>query len=240
MFPPTRFDNEPVETHGEAIIAKAALTYVPGVTPVEAGQLIATVGLSGSAAATYAAHHAILEDLRFTKEVFTNADELGKPEYKNALSRALIFSGLVAYGRCYRSGVRDRLSIEAVTSAIPGFDTTVHEYLLSVRDKHVAHSVNEYEKYTPVAAVRIAPDNTISDGYAIGVVLNLEIGVSRRVLLAAMEMIDGIVAYLEQRLAAEGVSLHQNFAARLAQGETFEIVPLMTPSNRVNVGKRRP
>lgn len=49
-----------------------------------------------------------------------------------------------AYGRCFNEGVRERLPHTLLNSA-PSAVRATHDYLIDLRNKHVAHSVNEYE-----------------------------------------------------------------------------------------------
>lgn len=49
-----------------------------------------------------------------------------------------------AYGRCFNEGVRKKLPHSVLNSAPDGEQAT-HEYLVDLRNKHVAHSVNEFE-----------------------------------------------------------------------------------------------
>ncbi|MDI1341288.1 hypothetical protein [Polaromonas sp.] len=49
-----------------------------------------------------------------------------------------------AYGRCFNNGVRERMPATPIDSA-PAEVRATHEFLVDLRNKHVAHSVNEYE-----------------------------------------------------------------------------------------------
>ena len=55
-------------------------------------------------------------------------------------------ASLVAYARCFRSGIRKGLD-DSIFSTLPGDAKQVHEYFLDVRDKHIAHSVSPFEQH---------------------------------------------------------------------------------------------
>jgi hypothetical protein len=61
------------------------------------------------------------------------------------LYEALSGAAVVRYGRCFKSGVRDRLP-ELALDAAPEVLKDTHEFVLDLRDKHVAHSVNPFEE----------------------------------------------------------------------------------------------
>ena len=61
----------------------------------------------------------------------------------DALSSAIA----IAYGRCFNKGVRAPLPASVFDMAHDDIRQT-HEYLLMLRNKHIAHSVNAYESNT--------------------------------------------------------------------------------------------
>lgn len=58
-------------------------------------------------------------------------------------SYGLWFAALICYGRCFGSGVRHvgQVGIDS----LEGDEIQEHKYLLTLRDKHIAHAVNGYE-----------------------------------------------------------------------------------------------
>jgi hypothetical protein len=131
-------------THGEAFSAECSFTWInPG--PIEAGESIVPVKLTSDAARTFAAMHLILGDLEFAEECLKAADDLGIPDNSNLHSKALIFSGVVVYARCFKSGVRGFTLVPSdLTAKGAPFDDNIHQYLIAMRDKHIAHSVNDF------------------------------------------------------------------------------------------------
>jgi hypothetical protein len=71
----------------------------------------------------------------------------------DALSTAIA----VRYARCFTTGVRARLSDEALAGLSDDL-RSLHAYLLVVRNKHVAHSVNALEENHVTIHVREPPD----------------------------------------------------------------------------------
>jgi hypothetical protein len=93
------------------------------------------------------------------------ADLLGVIDYCNHLPthnpveapHFLVWEGLssaavVRYARCFGLGARDPLPSDILTSA-PEDLRKAHEYFLAIRNKHVAHSVNDFEENEVVAQV---------------------------------------------------------------------------------------
>lgn len=73
---------------------------------------------------------------------------------------ALSTATAVAYGRCFATGVRGRLN-----SLVPEMPDQplreLHDFLIALRNKHVAHSVNAFEENS--VGVHISSDYTSSD-----------------------------------------------------------------------------
>lgn len=61
------------------------------------------------------------------------------------LWEGLCSAAVVRYARCFASGVRERLPQSLVEDADPKL-RAFHEYIIELRNKHVAHSVNPFEE----------------------------------------------------------------------------------------------
>jgi hypothetical protein len=89
---------------------------------------------------------AIFQDLTFCVACCDRAIEsLGADTKDLVLIRALWTAALVAYARCFASGVRFGLSPD-LFDHFAGDPHAAHEYYLDLRNKHIAHSVNAYEQ----------------------------------------------------------------------------------------------
>jgi hypothetical protein len=63
---------------------------------------------------------------------------------------------LIRYGRCFKGGVRTAFLIPPEwIAALPAELRHAHADFLALRDKHIAHSVNDWELNIPVARVRV-------------------------------------------------------------------------------------
>jgi hypothetical protein len=58
---------------------------------------------------------------------------------------ALSTAACISYARCFASGVRVPLDLALLETATSEF-RTLHEFVLNLRNKHVAHSVNSFEE----------------------------------------------------------------------------------------------
>lgn len=85
-------------------------------------------------------------DLVFGKQAIERLLTLRSGDEADSLTvRSLYYSTLVAYARCFRSGVRTRLD-PSIYSELPGDPLGFHEFLINTRNKLIAHSVNSYEE----------------------------------------------------------------------------------------------
>lgn len=66
-------------------------------------------------------------------------------------------SAVISYARCFGTGVR--LSLKA--HDVPERAREFHDYVLDLRNKHIAHSVNDHEVGTVAALVDSNPDSDI-------------------------------------------------------------------------------
>src|SRR5258707_9755965 len=73
---------------------------------IEAGEFTAPGRIDSELGQEYAALSMIRSDLKFAGECFVSARKLGVPNSAEVLSKALIFSGVVAYARPFVTGVR--------------------------------------------------------------------------------------------------------------------------------------
>lgn len=232
-------DIHDISTQGEAFSSDFSFTWInPG--PIAAGESIAPARLSSVAARVFAALHLILGDLAFAEECLKAADDIGIPDNNNLHSKALIFSGVVGYARCFKSGVRAlTLTPADLHSKGAPFNDEIHEYLIAMRDKHVAHSVNDFEQCEPVAIVIRKPGVGWRDGSGIGVVKKQSIGISRALVQKAVAHINALREFLEKELPAQRTSLHAEFQANFRETGKWEMAPIMKLSDRSRIAERR-
>lgn len=88
----------------------------------------------------------IINDLRFVIACCARLrDELGDGDADSLVIQALWSSSVTTYARCFKDGKRLGLK----RSDVEGFDGTgalaLHQWIMDMRNKHVAHSVNPFE-----------------------------------------------------------------------------------------------
>lgn len=232
-------DMHDISTQGEAFSSEFSFTWInPG--PIEAGEAMAPAKLTSQAARIFAALHLILGDLAFAEECLKAANEIGIPDDKNLHSKALTFSGVVGYARCFKSGVRSlTLSPDDLHGRGAPFDDEIHAYLIALRDKHVAHSVNDFEQCESVAIVIGRPGVKWRDGSAIGIVKKQSIGISKVIVQRAVYHINALRSFLEAELPAQRVALHADFLTSFQETGKWEMAPIMKLSDRSKVAERR-
>ena len=52
----------------------------------------------------------------------------------------------IKYGRCFKGGIRDETSKEILENLSPE-DLELHQFAIDIRDKYIAHSVNDFEAH---------------------------------------------------------------------------------------------
>ncbi len=88
---------------------------------------------------------AIFRDLKFVREALQRLLTLSDENSEDGvLIQSYWTAALIAYARCYATGVRFGLR-EDILQRREGA-TEVHEFVKGLRDKHVAHSVNPFEQ----------------------------------------------------------------------------------------------
>jgi hypothetical protein len=111
--------------------------------------------------------------------------------------------------------------------------------LIALRDKHVAHSVNDFEKCDAIAVMIGKPGSVWRDGSGIGVVKKQTVGISRALVRKAIAHINTLRQFLESQLPAQRVALHAEFQAKLAKTGKWEMAPIMKLSDCSKVAERR-
>jgi hypothetical protein len=128
----------------------------PGIN--EQGQLLRQV--STDKARVFADAVSVEADLTFALEALTAFAAEGERETTNqTTARALFVSALVAYSRCFGSGIRHgyRIGEERIAEIGDGA-LDFHLHLRALRDKHIAHSVNAFEQ-TLVGVILAPPES---------------------------------------------------------------------------------
>lgn len=229
----------PAVAEGERITAVLSITWIaPG--PIAAGEEIVPARIGTDKARGYGALHLIARDMAFAAECFNRADALGLPQATNVESRALIGAGTVAYARGFKSGVRVSLDSDLLAAACPSFDRALHDYLVDLRDKHIAHSVNAFESAEAVAVMVGRPDAGWRDGSGVGVTVTHTVGITRALVRRALRHFAHLRSYLDREMERLRPEVYADFARALAETGKWEMAPMVVLTDRSKVGKRRP
>jgi hypothetical protein len=195
--------------------------------------------VSGDLANRYAALHLILGDLAFSSDCLKEAAKLGVPDDQSVHSKALIFAGVVAYGRCFTSGVRDlKLDPDDLTARAKSFDEEIHAYLYDLRNKHIAHSVNDFEGCEPAGIIVGRSESGWRAG-GVGVVLMQGVGLSLKLLNRAVAHIDAMRAFLKNEVVQLRPKVYEVFRAEFEATGKWEMVPALRMPSREKIGERR-
>lgn len=85
-------------------------------------------------------------DMRAVVEVCERLDALDDiSKFDVVLWEALSGAAVIRYGRCFKQGVRHYLPVKALLAAPRELQET-HSFIIALRDKHIAHSVNPFEE----------------------------------------------------------------------------------------------
>lgn len=211
------------------------------LTRIEAGELIAPAKIDSEAGRKYAALQLILADLSFALECFKEADKLGLPDSANLHSKALIFSAVVAYARPFMTSVRE-IRLDQTFFAGEGgqgFDVKLHDYLVAVRNKHVAHSVNEFERCEATGVMVGSSDHSKWRPAGVGFTQHSIIGLSRSIVEQSIGQLSNMLAALTAEIERRRIALFQDFREKFEQDGKWEMAPMFRFPARDNAPKRR-
>jgi hypothetical protein len=76
--------------------------------------------------------------------------EPDEPLLGTTLKEALCSAALIRYGRSFNSGIRAKIP-EDIIASLPVEQQEAHQYFENLRNKWIAHSVNDFEENTVVA-----------------------------------------------------------------------------------------
>ncbi|WP_375285271.1 hypothetical protein [Marinicauda pacifica] len=115
----------------------------------------------------------IENDLRLVRQLVELTEFVGGylTTTLNVRNKAAVTSALVHYRRIFTSGVRQKL----LKSDIPASWIALHDEVIAVTDKHVAHSINEYEVPHVTLSVRELGSSITVTGLRYGMMGTTEI-----------------------------------------------------------------
>jgi hypothetical protein len=207
------------------------------LTPLKAGERIVPAKLDGELSTEFSDLHMIANDLSFAIDCFREAHKIGIPDASNLHSKALIFSAVTAYTRPFKTGVRQLKMGASYFEIAASFDPGLHNYLISIRDKHIAHSVNEFEQSASIGImVGLPPAKWRPAG--VGVTKFNSIGITNRIVEASIIQIEAMLNLIQSRIDEIRPQLFIEFREKFEKDGKWEMAPLTIP-NRDNVSTRR-
>jgi hypothetical protein len=224
---------------GELLKSELSFRWVDP-RPIEEGEFLVPARISGKAGREFAALNMILNDLSFALECFAEADKLGIPDASSSLSKALVFSAVVAYARPFMTGVREvKLEPSFFADLAESFDPSLHAYLIDLRNKHIAHSVNEFERCETVALMVGTPATGWRIGGGIGVSETQAVGLPRDHVQKAVTHITNSLNFLRDIVERKRAELYQEFKAQFEKDRRWEIAPIVRMPDRTQASRRR-
>ena len=104
----------------------------------------------------FADAQAVEQDLAYAVESLSALLDDGQIPGGSLIARSLLVAALVVYARCFNKGVRSHYSLDVRRiEAMDEGGAAYHRWLLDVRNKYIAHSVNAYEQ--AVAGLALSP-----------------------------------------------------------------------------------
>lgn len=208
---------------------------------IEAGSLIVPIDVRDCPSAQeFGDLHLIVEDLEFALQCFTTAAQMGTPDRADSVIKALIFSGVVAYARPFVTGVRVKLLPKDFTSIWSEEGAALHSFLVAMRDRHVSHSVNEFERCDAVGI--IVTDATFQrqgDAGGVGVATLSTVGLTRSKLDQIHAHIPPIIDMLRARIQLLKLKLYAEIKAQLEREGRWDMMPIARFPTLENIAKRR-
>ena len=224
---------------GEILTVGTPFTWVNPVR-IEAGESMVPLLLRSAKARSFAALHLVSGDLSFATQCLSKAYARGKPDISDIEARALISAGVIAYARCFKTGVRiERLNADTLSNSVAGFDLEIHEYLIALRDKHVAHSVNNFEDAETFAMTLASPQAQLRDAGAVGAIIKQSIGIARLRVRKAIAHISSVMTYVDADLDTRRHEVYAEFKESFEKGETFAAAPLLKATDPKSVWRSR-
>jgi hypothetical protein len=215
------------ENQGQIYQSQIHFRWVEVGPTVEAGSKIPPIQIRSEHAIGFAALHLIVHDFEFALECFRRAYALGRPDAANIESKAFINAGVMSYARAFAQTVRGiRLSSEMFASVWNDEDNELHDFIYDLRDKHIAHSVNEFERCEPAGMIVFTPDGHVQEGISgVGVVLQTVIGLPLQRLEMAVHHVEHCINYIEARIEELRPLVHADMKADMP--DEMELVPMV-------------
>jgi len=109
-----------------------------------------------------------------------------------------------------------------------------------VRDKHVAHSVNSFERCQAISITLVSTDGQVRYGGAVGVATQYQVGLTGRHVLSASEHIGEMIEHVQKRVDALRSSIHDELTQMMLDPSAeLDIAGIFHIVDRSSVAQRR-
>ena len=139
------------------------------------------VRISGPETYRLADMHGVMQDLEW---LIALCDQISRykrrgPRPDSTEMEALEGAALIRYGRCFKGGVRTAFVLDAhwISRLSPDLQAAHYDFE-ALRDKHVAHSVNDWELNIPIAVLRLNSETGESQVSSVNVQCHRIIGLT--------------------------------------------------------------
>jgi hypothetical protein len=171
------------------------------------------VPLSGPTAYRYADLVGVERDLRWTVQATALlADRAKRHENDLMFLEALHDTALIRYARCFKKGLRKAFRIPRNwIDELPPALRQAHQDAIHLRDKHIAHSVNDWEINTPVAQIVRVKE------YSSAAVRSVSVSRQRVIMMGtpALQVLHELAQALADRVAAVGSQIQAELLKEL-------------------------
>jgi hypothetical protein len=151
-------------------------------------------------AARLADLYGVAHDLRTVLSYCNRIETLSTESLDLSLWDLFCSAAVVRYARCFSSGVRQSLEHDIFATAEQD-KQELHTYVMAVRNKHIAHSVNAFENNVVTVMIRESEDGTeiFGVGASQGRVLGLSLDKPKRLSALA----EWVLAKVEEAIEEE-------------------------------------
>jgi len=144
---------------------------------------------------------------------------------------------IVKYGRCFKGGVRRKTEKE-LSQNIPKDKIEFHQHVLDVRDKHIAHSVNEFERCR--VRVWLNPEEKGRKVNNVNIELHGLIAPGPEFFARLSQLIDMHLAWIKAEKKQESAKLKELVEERFSLEELYSLRPEAPPPLEMHrAGKKR-
>ena len=124
-----------------------------------------------------------------------------RPSEENKLLDCFSVYVFVKYGRCFKGGVRSKKTEKELIAHIAPNDLDLHQLVLNIRDKYIAHSVNDLETHT--VQVWLSPEEDGRKVYNVNIGSQYLSCPEAQIFKRLKKLIDKLLPWIEEQKREE-------------------------------------